>query len=121
MALPSNQKGNSPGQMLSNHAPADRLVWEGMRRANELNSVYAQLGGKDARYQRVVQSLPNPASSSEEIRWMVGRLWEAMDGFLTLENLAERVGSDSYTVLVAVRELVNRGVFADQSQNSIPL
>ncbi len=90
-------------------APADRLVWEGMRRANELNSVYAQLGGKDARYQRVVQSY-DPASSSEEIRWMVGRLWEAMDGFLTLENLAERVGSDSYTVLVAVRELVNRGV-----------
>ncbi len=90
-------------------APADRLVWEGMRRANELSSVYAQLGGKDARYQRVVQSY-DPASSSEEIRWMAGRLWEAMDGFLTLENLAERVASDSYTVLVAVRELVNRGV-----------
>ncbi|CAN5365007.1 hypothetical protein BH11CYA1_BH11CYA1_19110 [soil metagenome] len=90
-------------------APADRLVWEGMRRANELNSVYGQLGGREARYQRVVQSY-DPASSSEEIRWMVGRLWEAMDGFLTLENLAERVGSDSYTLLVAVRELVNRGV-----------
>lgn len=92
-------------------APADRLVWESMRRANELNSIYSQLGGADARYQRVVQSY-DPSTSSEEIRWMVGRLWEAMDGFLTLEKLAERVGSDSYTVLVAVRELVNRGVIS---------
>mgnify|MGYP000355235226 CR=1 FL=1 len=91
------------------NAPAERLVWEGMRRANELDSVYDQLGGREARYQRVVQSY-DPSTSSEEIRWMVSRLWEAMDGFLTLEKLAERVGSDSFTVLVAVRELVNRGV-----------
>lgn len=90
-------------------APADRLVWEGMRRANELASVYNNLGGKDARYQRVVQSY-DPASSSEEIRWMAGRLWEGLDGFLTLEKLGERVGADSYSCAVAIRELINRGV-----------
>lgn len=90
-------------------APADRLVWEAMRRTNELHSVYNQLGGPEARYQRVVQTY-DPASSSEEIRWMAGRLWDALDGFITLERLGERVGADSYSCAVAIRELINRGV-----------
>ena len=92
-------------------APADRLVWEAMRRTNELSSVYNQLGGPEARYQRVVQSY-DPSSSSEEIRWMAGRLWDSLDGFITLGRLGERVGADSYSCAVAVRELINRGVIS---------
>ncbi len=82
-----------------------------MRRASEVPGIMNSLGGKDGRYQRVVQAY-DPASSSEEIRWMAGRLWEALDGYLTLEKLAERCAADTYTCLVAVRELVNRGVIS---------
>jgi len=92
-------------------APADRLVWEAMRRANEVPGIMNSLGGKEGRYQRVVQAY-DPGSSSEEIRWMAGRLWEALDGYLTLDKLAERCAADTYTCLVAIRELVNRGVIS---------
>lgn len=91
------------------NAPADRLIWEAMRRSNEIEQLYTQLGGRDGRYQRVVQTY-DPTSSSEEIRWMVAALWETMDGYITLENLSWRSGADSFTCLTAVRELVNRGV-----------
>lgn len=100
------------------NAPADRLIWEAMRRANELEGLFAGLGGINGRYQKVVQSY-DPTSSSEEIRWMVGNLWETLDGFITLDNLSTRVGADTYTSLVAVRELVNRGV-ASQINRSSP-
>ena len=92
-------------------APADRLVWEAMRRANEVPGILNSLGGKEGRYQRVVQQY-DPSTSSEEIRWMAGRLWDVLDGYLTLDKLAERCAADTYTCLVAVRELVNRGVIS---------
>ncbi|MBS2005826.1 MAG: hypothetical protein JST01_02220 [Cyanobacteria bacterium SZAS TMP-1] len=92
-------------------APADRLIWEAMRRANEVPGIMNSLGGKDGRYQRVVQQY-DPSTASEEIRWMAGRLWDALDGYLTLDRLAERCIADTYTCLVAVRELVNRGVIS---------
>lgn len=91
------------------NAPADRLIWEAMRRSNEIEQLYTQLGGRDGRYQRVVQTY-DPTSSSEEIRWMVAALWETLDGYITLENLSWRSGADSFTCLTAIRELVNRGV-----------
>jgi hypothetical protein len=92
-------------------APADRLVWEAMRRANEIPGIMNGLGGKDARYQRVVQTF-DPNSASEEIRWMAGRLWDALDGYLTIEKLSERCAADTFTCLTAIRELVNRGVIS---------
>ncbi|MBU6450845.1 MAG: hypothetical protein KGS72_03635 [Cyanobacteria bacterium REEB67] len=92
-------------------APADRLVWEAMRRANEIPGIMNSLGGKDARYQKTVQQY-DPSTSSEEIRWMAGRLWDCLDGYLTLEKLSERCAADTYTCLIAVRELQNRGVIS---------
>lgn len=91
--------------------PADRLIWEAMRRANEIPKLFAQLGGTEARYQKVVQSF-DPTSASDEIQWMVERLWNSLDGYLTIDKMPERLGTDTYTVLVAVRELVNRGVIS---------
>lgn len=93
------------------NAPADRLIWEAMRRSNEINQFFTQVGGREARYQRVVQQY-DPNSSSEEIRWMVAKLWDALDGYLTVEKLAERTAADSFTCITAVRELVNRGVIS---------
>ena len=92
-------------------APADRLIWEAIRRANEIDALYNSLGGKDARYQRVVQQF-DPSSSSEDIRWMVAKLWEVLDGFITLDKLSMRVGADAFTCATAIRELVSRGVIS---------
>lgn len=98
-------------------APADRLIWEAMRRSNEMAQIYSQIGGKDARYQKVVQEY-DPSSSSDEIKWMVPKLWETLDGYITVENLSERAGADAYTCLVAIRELVNRGVISQINRYS---
>lgn len=91
--------------------PADRLVWEAMRRANEIPKLFAQLGGTESRYQKVVQNF-DPSSASDEIQWMVERLWNSLDGYLTIDKMPERLGTDTYTVLVAIRELINRGVIS---------
>jgi hypothetical protein len=98
-------------------APADRLIWEAMRRTNEIDGLYNQLGGPHARYQQVVQSF-DPNSATEELRWMMGKLWEALDGYMTLEQLSYRVGADAYTCASAVRELVNRGVVSQINRKS---
>lgn len=87
----------------------DRLIYEAMRRANDIPNLFQQLGGKDARYQQVVQNF-DPEAASDEIRWMVQPLWQGLDGYVSLDKLARRVGVDTYTVLIAIRELVNRGV-----------
>lgn len=87
----------------------DRLIYEAMRRANDIPNLFQQLGGKEARYQQVVQNF-DPEAASDEIRWMVQPLWHGLDGFISLDKLARRVGVDTYTVLIAIRELVNRGV-----------
>lgn len=89
--------------------PPDRLVWEAQRRATEIPKLLQQLGGPDARYQQVVQNF-DPEAASEEIRWMVGPLWNSLDGYTSLDKLPRRVGVDTYTILIAIRELVNRGV-----------
>jgi len=89
--------------------PPDRLTWEAMRRSNEIPKLLQQLGGLEARYQHVVQNF-DPEAASEEIRWMVGPLWQSLDGYTSLDKLPKKVGVDTYTILIAIRELVNRGV-----------
>ncbi len=89
--------------------PPDRLTWEAMRRTNEIPKLLQQLGGLEARYQQVVQVF-DPEAASEEIRWMVSPLWQGLDGYVSLDKLPKRVGVDTYTILIAIRELVNRGV-----------
>lgn len=97
------------GEVPEVQTPPDRLTWEAMRRANEIPKLLQQLGGGEARYQQVVQNF-DPEAASEEIRWMVGPLWQALDGYVSLDKLPKRVGVDTYTILIAIRELVNRGV-----------
>lgn len=97
------------GEVPEVQTPPDRLIWEAMRRSNEIPKLLQQLGGPEARYQQVVQNF-DPEAASEEIRWMVAPLWAALDGYISLDKLPKRVGVDTYTILIAIRELVNRGV-----------
>src|SRR5262249_39829606 len=42
--------------------------------------------------------------------WLVERLWLALDGYITVDKLPERIGADTYSVAQGLRELSNRGV-----------
>jgi hypothetical protein len=88
-------------------APADALIQEANRRVAELPSMFKALGGQDARYQQRVENY-EASMASEDIRWFAERLWACIDGYMTLDKMSERAGVDTYTVLQAIREMVNK-------------
>lgn len=90
--------------------PTDQLIQEAVRRANEVPQIvnYLSSTGMEARFQRSVGEM-NPENCSENIRWFVELLWQALDGYITVDRLPERLGVDTYTILQALRELVNKG------------
>ncbi len=92
-------------------APADALIEEAQRRVSELPQMLTYLGGAEARYQKRVETI-DPAAVSENIQWLLERLWASVDGYLTLDKMSERVGADTYTVVQAMRELVNRALIS---------
>ncbi|HEY9677909.1 MAG TPA: hypothetical protein V6C76_07860 [Drouetiella sp.] len=90
-------------------APANALIEEAQRRVGELSSMINYLGGNEARYQKRTEKI-DPSAVSENIQWLIERLWNSIDGYLTLDMMSERVGADTYTIMQAMRELVNRGM-----------
>ena len=88
-------------------APADALVQEALRRASEIPNAFTYLGGSEARYQQRIENY-DASMASENVQWFAERLWSCIDGYLTLDNLPERSGADTYTTLQAVREMVNK-------------
>jgi hypothetical protein len=90
--------------------PTEQLIQEAVRRANEVPQIinYLSSTGMEARFQRSVGEM-NPENVSENIRWFVEILWSALDGYITVDRLPERLGVDTYTILQALRELVNKG------------
>lgn len=92
-------------------APAQALIEESQRRIEELPQLLAYLGGGDARYQKRIGTF-DPARASEDLQWLMPKLWEALDGYITVDRLWERVGADTYTVGQALRELVNQGAIS---------
>ncbi|MBI2811536.1 MAG: DUF4388 domain-containing protein [Candidatus Melainabacteria bacterium] len=99
-------------------APAGALIEEAQRRVGELPSMLNYLGGNDARYQKRVETV-DPAQVSENIQWLMERLWASIDGYMTLDKMSERVGADTYTVVQAMRECVNRA-FVSMINRSTP-
>lgn len=93
--------------------PTDQLIMESSRRANEMPQllVYLASSKENARFQKTVQSF-DPKSASDNIQWLAERLWNSLDGYITVDRLPERVGADLYTVCLALRELMNRGVIS---------
>ncbi|HEY9775017.1 MAG TPA: hypothetical protein V6C81_14730 [Planktothrix sp.] len=88
-------------------APADALVAEAQRRVDELPGMFQYLGGPGSRYQQRIENY-DASNASETIAWFSERLWTCIDGYLTLDNLSERAGVDTFTVLQAIREMVNK-------------
>jgi hypothetical protein len=109
--------------------PTVNLVGESNRRASEIPNLISRLGGGGSRYQKAVQQFDSGATN-ENIRWLVERLWLALDGYITVDKLPERIGADTYSVAQGLRELANRGVvsllnratpFAGSGQLGTPL
>ena len=92
-------------------APADALLEEAERRVAELPSMLTYLGGNDARYTQRVEVVDVNAVS-ENVQWLLDRLWGTLDGYMTVDKMSERVGADTYSVIQAMRELVNRGLIS---------
>lgn len=99
-------------------APAGALIEEAQRRVGELPGMLNYLGGAEARYQKRVENV-DPSQVSENIQWLMERLWSSIDGYMTLDKLSERVGADTFTVVQAMRECVNRG-FVSMINRSTP-
>lgn len=105
----SSQANFSWGNVADVTVASERLIMEASRRANDIPQMLQQLGGHDARYQKVVERF-DQSLASENIQWLAERLFSSIDGYITLDKLPERVGVDSYTAYQAIREFVNRGV-----------
>jgi TonB C terminal len=91
--------------------PPSALVQESSRRANELPGALNYVGGAEARYQRSTTTL-NLSGANENIQWLVQTLWNAIDGYITVDKLGQRVGADTYTVVQGIREMLNRGIIS---------
>jgi len=102
------ESGFNWGNVRDISAPTDALVQEAMRRVEDLPQLITYLGGPEARYQQRIENF-DPTNASENIQWFAERLWNAIDGYTTLDKLAERAGADAYTTLQAMREFVNKG------------
>jgi len=91
--------------------PAAALVQESSRRANELPGALNYVGGAEARYQKSTTAL-NLSGANENIQWLVQTLWNAIDGYMTVDKIGQRVGADTYTVVQGIREMLNRGIIS---------
>ena len=90
-------------------APTEALMEEAVRRINEIPQMFAYLGGPDARYQQRVEVL-DPSILNEEVRWLGERLFQEIDGYLTVDKLSEKLFVDTFTVLQCLREFINKGL-----------
>ncbi len=97
------------GDLRTIEMPAQDLLRESLKRAQELPAIFNSLGGVRARYQKVVKEFA-VQSFDQNVQWLVSNLWQAIDGYMTIDQLSERVGADTYTVAQGLRELANRGV-----------
>ena len=93
-------------------ATADALVQEGQRRIEEIPKILSFLGGLEARYQQRIENFDPATNASENIRWFADRLWACADGYMTLDKLSERAGSDTYSCLQGIREFTNAGLIS---------
>lgn len=91
--------------------PSLSLLSESKRRADELPNILTKIQGPQARYQRAVQQF-DPLTTDKNVQWLAERLWVALDGYITIDKLCQRIGADTYSIAQGIRELANRGVIS---------
>jgi hypothetical protein len=91
--------------------PTAALLQESVRRLQDATNGLNLIGGPQARYQKSAQSLAL-SGINENLHWAVQALWSAIDGFITVDNLARRIGADTYTVIQGIREMLNQGLIS---------
>lgn len=87
------------------------LAKEATRRNQDLPRMLDALGGPNVRYVRTRQQM-DINQINQQIRWVVERIWPALDGALSLTKLSDRVGVDTYTALQALWEMKHLGLVA---------
>ena len=89
----------------------EQLAAEASRRMNDLPRMLDALGGPNARYVRTKQQL-DMNQINAQIRWVVERIWQCLDGALPLTKMSERLSIDTYTAMQALWEMKHLGLVA---------
>lgn len=92
-------------------SPAESLLNEAARRAAELPQLVASLGGPDIRFVRNAETY-DPALLHPSFHWVADRIWQSLDGYITVDKLSERMGADIYSIVRVVMELQRLGLIA---------
>lgn len=87
----------------------DQLANEANRRTQDLPRMLDALGGPNARYMRRQQQL-DLNQINPQIRWVVEKVWPALDGGLPLSKMSERLAVDTYTAIQALWEMKHLGI-----------
>lgn len=89
----------------------EQLANEASRRMGDLPRMLDALGGPNARYMRAKPNL-DLNQVNAQIRWVVERIWQSLDGALPLTKMSERLAVDTYTAMQALWEMKHLGLVA---------
>lgn len=92
------------------------MLAEARRRAQELPQIVAAHGGPETRYVRATGQY-DPGKINPSLHWVVERIWQSLDSYITIDKLGERIGADTYTALWGLHELNSLG-FVQASQTN---
>jgi hypothetical protein len=97
--------------------PTEQMMAEAQRRFDELPRMMEMLGGFESRFTKATAMVDFSTIPASE-RWLAERVWEALDGFMTLNFVAERVGSDTYSAVKMIWDLATMGLLS-VNQNQV--
>src|SRR5262249_40503117 len=109
--------GPSTPEMIT---PAEALLEEALRRSAETPQLMAALGGADARYVPLEGASLNPQAVPASARSRRGRLWQVLDGYVTLSQLSGCVETDTYQALRCISEMASHGLVGLQAGSPFP-
>jgi hypothetical protein len=108
-ALQSNDNYRWPADVPEIVTPPDQIMAEAIRREQELPRVVEMLGGPDVRFQKATK-LADFNSINPADRWVAERLWEVLDGYLPLNKIPERAGTDTYSTVKMLWDFATMGL-----------
>ncbi len=100
-----------PADVTEIQTPAETIMAEATRRAQELPGVIDMLGGPDVRFKKAT-NIADFSSINANDRWVADALWECLDGYLPLNRVAERAGTDTYTTIKMLWDFATMGLIS---------